>query len=630
MSGYRPDGLEDAFTTGIGDQAHEAAASVDPGAAPSSTAPGAGPDGGLEPTDAAGGGTVEPHVAARDTTDDLASPDPGMTQDVQVPRIGVVGWLRWIWRQLSSMRVALMLLMLLAVASVPGTIFPQHAQDPAKVATYLTDHPALGPWLERLQLFDVYSSVWFSAIYLLLFISLIACIVPRTRVHLTALRARPPRVPRRFDRFPAQGGLTTTATPQEVAEAAAAALRGPWRLLPRFRVDVAVDGDDATVSAERGYLRETGNLVFHLSLIGLLIAIAVGQMLHYRGQALVVQGHGFANAVVDYDTFERGTAFNPSSLVPFTLRLDSFSARFSPTSLQPRDFTADVTVTQPDGSASAQQIKVNHPLNVAGANIYLQGNGYAPDVVVRDAAGNVAFSGPVPFLPQNAVYTSLGVIKVPDVTSGDQIGFRAALLPTAQQDTDGVWQSVAPQPVNPLLVLTVWTGNLGLDTGVPQNVYKLDTSHLKQVMGADGQAVSLKVQPGETVDLPNGLGTLTFKALPRYVALDLRYDPALAEVLVFALLALAGLATSLFTPRRRIWLRASAAGEGRTVVTAAALARGDDIGLQPELDRVLTVVGKGLGIAEDDTTRDVAVGDDADAVRNARTAHENEHPEEDR
>ena len=593
MSGYRPDGLEDAFTS---DDPERAGA----------TARGAATD-------------VDAVPAGAETT-----------PDVQVPRIGVVGWLRWVWRQLSSMRVALMLLMLLAVAAVPGTIFPQNAQDPAKVAAYLADHQALGPWLQRLQLFDVYSSVWFSAIYLLLFVSLVACIVPRTRVHLTALRARPPRVPRRFDRFPAQGGLTTTATPQQVVDSAAAALRGPWRRLPRFRVDVSTEGGEATVAAERGYLRETGNLVFHLSLVGLLIAIATGQMLHYRGQALVVQGHGFANAVVDYDTFERGTAFNPSSLVPFSLRLDAFSARFSPVSLQPRDFTADVTVTQPDGSASAQQIKVNHPLDVGGANIYLQGNGYAPDVVVRDSAGNVAFSGPVPFLPQNSVYTSLGVIKVPDVTRGDQIGFRAALLPTAQQDTDGVWQSVAPQPANPLMVLTVWTGNLGLDTGVPQNVYKLDTSHLKQVMGPDGQAVSLKVQPGETVALPNGLGTLTFKALPRYVALDLRYDPALTEVLVFALLALAGLATSLFTPRRRIWLRVRIAADGRTVVTAAALARGDDIGLQPELDRVLAVVGRDLGIAEDEIARDAAVGDDASAVRDARAAQENEHPEEHR
>jgi cytochrome c biogenesis protein len=522
-----------------------------------------------------------------------------------VPRLGVVGWFRWVWRQLSSMRVALLLLMMLAVAAVPGSVFPQRAQDTAKVAAYIADHATLGPWMDRAQLFNVYSSVWFSAIYLLLFISLVGCILPRTRTHLTALRARPPRTPRRFDRFPAQGGLTTSGTPREVADVAAAALRGPWRRLPRFRVDVKGEGEGgATVSAERGYLRETGNLVFHLALVGLLISVATGQMLHYRGQAIVIQGRGFANSVVSYDTFESGAAFDPASLVPFTLTLDQFTARFAPDTLQPRDFLADVTVVRPDGTASADQIKVNHPLIVGGANVYLQGNGYAPRVVVHDAAGNVAFSGAVPFLPQNTVYTSLGVVKVPDVTSGPQIGIRAALLPTAQEVSPGVWQSIHPLPLSPLLVLTVFTGDLGLDRGVPQNVYKLDTTHMTQVKGADGNAVTLYVHPGETVTLPNGLGTFTFQDLPRYVALDLRHDPALAFVLTFALLALAGLGTSLFTPRRRIWIRALPGKGGLTVVTAAALARGDDVGLQAELDRVLAAVGEQLGSLADETAHD--------------------------
>ncbi len=100
--------------------------------------------------------------------------------------LGVVGWLRWTWRQLTSMRVALLLLMLLAVAAVPGSVLPQRPQDPARVAEYLADHPDLGPWLDRVGAFDVYASVWFSAIYLLLFVSLVGCIVPRT-----------PRAPRR-------------------------------------------------------------------------------------------------------------------------------------------------------------------------------------------------------------------------------------------------------------------------------------------------------------------------------------------------------------------------------------------------------------------------------------------------
>ncbi|MDM7832236.1 cytochrome c biogenesis protein ResB [Cellulomonas edaphi] len=518
-----------------------------------------------------------------------AEADAPAAAPVAVPAIGVVGWLRWTWRQLTSMRVALLLLMLLAVAAVPGTMFPQRAQDATKVTRYLADHTTSGPWLDRLGFFDVYASVWFSAIYILLFVSLVGCILPRTKVHLSALRGRPPRTPRRFARFPAQGEGSSEDDPEAVVRAAAAVLRRPWLpLWPRYRVDVRDEGAGAwSVSAERGYLRETGNLVFHLALVGLLISVATGQMLHYRGQAIVVQGNGFANSVVRYDSFEQGTAFDPASLEPFTMQLDEFESRFDPVTLNPRDFTAHVTLTEPGQDPEKRTIKVNHPLDVDGAKVYLQGNGYAPQIEVRDASGKIAGGGKVPFLPQNQQYTSRGVIKVPSVSGDqDQIGIVGYLLPTAKQVDATTWQSIYPQPGNPLLVLTVWHGNLGLDTGVPQNVYELDESRMTQSVDANGDPVTLYVKLGETVELPDGLGSLTFSALPRFVALDLRYDPTLTYVLVFAVLAFLGLATSLFAPRRRIWVRAAPEG-GRTVVTAAGLARGDDVGLQPELDRIL-------------------------------------------
>ena len=506
----------------------------------------------------------------------------------RLPEMGAVGALRWVWRQLTSMRVALMLLMLLAVVAVPGSVLPQRPQDPAKVATYLADNPGLGPWLDRLGLFDIYASVWFSAVYLLLFVSLIGCIVPRVAMHGRALRARPPRVPRRFDRFGVRDQAVVDVPAAEVLAVATRTLAGPLRALPRFRVDTGREDSGAlTVSAERGYLRESGNIVFHLALMGLLVAVATGQMLHYRGQAIVVEGRGFANAVTDYDTFVGGTAFDPGSLVPFTVGLDRFTAEFT-AEARPVDFAAEVTVREPGSPARAAVIRVNHPLSVGGAHVYLQGNGYAPDVVVRDAAGEVAFAGAVPFLPQDAVYTSRGVIKVPDVSTGDQIGIVGFLLPTAVVTPAGA-ASVYPQPDAPLLVLTVWHGDLGLDTGLPQNVYELDVTGMEQVVEADGTPTTIVVEPGRTVDLPGGLGTLTWQGTPRFVALDLRHDPALGAILGFALAALAGLTVSLFTPRRRIWLRVTD-HDGRTVVDSAALARGDDLGLAGELERVMDAI----------------------------------------
>src|SRR5690606_5714530 len=156
------------------------------------------------------------------------------------------------------------LLTLLAVAAVPGSVFPQRNQDRAAVARYLQDNPTLGEWLDRLGFFEVYASVWFSAIYILLFVSLVGCLLPRPRAHPPALPARPPRTPRRFARFPAPASYSvdaTVASPEQVRDAAARHLGRRVLGLRLFRVEPGADTDGAlTVSAERGYLRETGNL----------------------------------------------------------------------------------------------------------------------------------------------------------------------------------------------------------------------------------------------------------------------------------------------------------------------------------------------------------------------------------
>src|SRR5690606_26996101 len=119
------------------------------------------------------------------------------------PQLGLVGYARFFWRQLTSMRTALFLLLLLALAAIPGSLVPQRSSDPNGVVQYFEANPGLAPVLDAVQLFDVYGSVWFSAIYLLLFISLIGCVIPRTAHHLKALRSRPPRTPARLERLEA-------------------------------------------------------------------------------------------------------------------------------------------------------------------------------------------------------------------------------------------------------------------------------------------------------------------------------------------------------------------------------------------------------------------------------------------
>src|SRR5690606_7161132 len=128
---------------------------------------------------------------------------------------GLLGTLRWGWNQLTSMRTALVLLFLLALAAIPGSLVPQRGVSESQVAQYFTEHPDLAPVLDTLYAFDVFGSPWFAAIYLLLFISLLGCIVPRTKKHYQQMRATPPKAPRNLDRLPHSDSFEVRTTPEK-------------------------------------------------------------------------------------------------------------------------------------------------------------------------------------------------------------------------------------------------------------------------------------------------------------------------------------------------------------------------------------------------------------------------------
>lgn len=484
------------------------------------------------------------------------------------PSLSPVELARWAWRQLTTMRTALMLLFLLTLAALPGSLVPQRSVDPARVAQFKADHPTLSSVYEPLSLFDVYSAPWFAAVYLLLFVSLIGCVLPRSRAHWSAVRARPPAAPRNLDRLPVHESWTTAQSPHEVLEAARRELRRA-----RFRVDASADA----VAAERGHWRETGNLVFHLSMVLLLLGVALGNLLGFKANVLVVEGEGFSNTVTAYSSFSRGAAFDDASMTPFTVVLDDLSVRYQQGGQQsgaPRDFRAPVTyTTAPDAPTRRGVLRVNHPLVIDGTKVFLLGNGYAPVFTVRDGTGAEVFSGPVPFLPRDGSMASTGVVKVPSAQP-DQLGFEGVFLPTAVLDPKLGPVSVFPDLRRPRAVLTAWTGDLGLDDGAPESVYSLDKSGLTQVTGRGGQPLAQSLAPGATMTLPDG-ASITFDGVRRWAALQVARNPGTGPALWAAVLALAGLMLSLFVRRRRVWVRVAARADGRTLVEIAGLARSD-------------------------------------------------------
>ncbi|HUD40321.1 MAG TPA: cytochrome c biogenesis protein ResB, partial [Streptosporangiaceae bacterium] len=328
------------------------------------------------------------------------------------------------------------------------------------------------------------------------------------------------------------------------------------------------------MSAEKGYLREAGNLLFHLSLLGVLLSIAAGGLFGYKADKLLVEGGSFSDTVSALDEIHPGRLVSDSDFAPFSLTLNKFTANYieSGESIgQPSNFDASVTYTaSPGGQAKTYNIRINDPLSVDGAKVYLIGHGYAPEFKVTGANGQVTYSESTPFIPENtSTFESDGVVKAPD----SSLGFEGVFVPTAIT-VAGTLESIFPSADNPKVSLNGYYGNLGMNSGQPQSVYQLDTSDMTEISGSPHL-----LQPGQTWTLPNGKGSVTFVGVKQWASLAVTYDPGQVPALVCGMLALAGLLVSFFVRRRRVFVRAVPAASGTgSIVTVGGLTRSDASG----------------------------------------------------
>ena len=505
--------------------------------------------------------------------------------------------LRNTWRGLTSMRTALVLLFLLAVAALPGALLPQRSLNPRLVTEYFAAHPTLAPPLDRLGFFDVFAAPWFAAVYLLLMVSLVGCLLPRTAEQVRALRTPPVATPRHLARLPHHADATLPEPVDAVATRVREGLRG-------WRGEWRDEGASRTFSGERGRLREVGNLVFHLSLLGLLVAFAGGKLFGYEGQVVVLSGGGqFCNTgILGYDSFRPGLRVDGTALAPFCVRVDDFAATYERTG-QPASFTAAIGYQTGDDLASGAPgwrpatLAVNHPLRTDGSRLYLLGHGYAPRFTVTWPDGTQR-TGDVQWRPvDQATLLSEGATKFarPGVTDEQQrrttqLAVTGLLAPTSSGGT--VVTSVFPALLNPEVAVDVLRGDLGLDDGRGQSIYTVDRGGL-----ADGTLTRVarqNLRPGDEITLDDGT-RVRFDGVRDWVSLQVSHDPAQGFVLAFAVLVLLGLLLSLTIRRRRFWVRLTPDGPAATRVELGGLARTDRAGYGEEFDRLRAEIVDGDG-----------------------------------
>jgi cytochrome c biogenesis protein len=510
-----------------------------------------------------------------------------------------------VWRTLRSMRTAIILLLMLAAAAVVGSLIPQIPNSPQRVAAYQADHPFWAKVFQAAGFFDAFGAWWFALITALLFVSLVACLIPRSRAMIRTARAKPIHA-RELDAFPAFAERTVAFAPDAAASGAAAVLR-------RKHYRVELDAPGGSVAAEKGALREIGSLAFHWAFLVLLIAVIVGKGTGYVGHATIVEGDGWTDARFNYDGDLRTGRFFGGTFSGTQIQLQDFQDDFR-TSGIPMDFSSELTLSAPDGSSEQTDVRINHPAVFNGIRIYQFGFGWAPIVEVK-RGDRVLFDGPV-VLGQTTppggnplAQPWQGFVKL--ATLRPQVAIAVRLYP----DAGAYFRSLAtgvPQPMTqanaPFMEYEVWQGKL-----LDNSLASLDTRFMHETSrGLIGKGWTVDATRGCVVSgtsdaipaslagvtCPDGGGaaalTMAFPDLRQYTTLQISRDATVPWVLAAAILIVLGLLPALYVSRRKVWVRARPDGTGSILqVGGFALQRKDrfDEEFASLVDAVTTAAG---------------------------------------
>ncbi len=376
--------------------------------------------------------------------------------------------------------------------------------------------PALGKGvvdaLDRLQLFHVFSSTWFSVGLVVLIFSIVSCTIDRTPrlwragADIRVVQPEPFYDPRLPDRAALAGVEAATV---------AATLRHH-----HFKVRQEAAADGATyLYGDRNRWTKMATLLTHTGLVLFLVAAAVTSRLGDEQGLVVANGDSLTVQPI-------GT---PGLLLVKNL---GFSAPGLDTGM-PSDFTTHLAVYQGGQQIADKVIRVNDPLEVNGYVFHQNGYGPAPDIVIRDAAGKPLWTGPVP-MTDSAAGFPLAELAVP--------GRDVALQLLLQKASDGA---------GVLLVLPFQAQGANPD-GTP-NVVGLGPVALER---------------GETA-VPGGTDfSVELRDFSQYTLLIAKKDPGAPVAWAAFGFLIVGLLITFWMPRRRVWGRLDVDGRLAMVVRA--------------------------------------------------------------
>lgn len=274
-----------------------------------------------------------------------------------------------VWRFFSSIKLALILILVIGAFSLVGAFLPD---------------------------IDMFHSWWFLGAGALLTLNIFVCSVNRWSNIRNSLNGG---AIKQKDTFYTTGNSRAeiSAVPQGHAEAA----KIPGKVLRQhgYRVRVENDKDHTYIAADKNRYFRLGTYVSHLSLILLVLAYILGSYLGFRNLDFTI---------AEGETREIG--YNTGLAV----KLISFVDEYYPDNT-PKDYRSEVILYENGQEVRQAQVRVNYPLSYKGVRIYQSFFGSAVRMQIRQG-DIILFQGNVPLdnvIESQGIQRYVGFIEMP-------------------------------------------------------------------------------------------------------------------------------------------------------------------------------------------------------------------------
>ena len=440
---------------------------------------------------------------------------------------------------LSSIKLTIILLIIIAVASIVGTIIPQQYGG-GEAFQHLS--PGLVKIFNSLQLFDMYHSIWFIILMVLLSLNLIVCSLNRWKASWKLFSKVPaPNRKKPFENLPRESVILIEKHRNEIISGVENLLRRKYRKLRRK------DADRITFFyGEKGAYSNFGVYIIHLSILIIITGAIIGSLLGFEAFVNIPEGES-TNTV--HLARQKGI-----KKLDFTVRCDTFTISFYDNGM-PKEYRSNLSFLKDNNVILQGPLLVNHPITFDGIRVYQASYGATP--------GGRAH---ITIRRENKQETTI-TVKQNDSFFLNEKNTKVNIV-KIENNFMSMGPAVLMHIQNPKGMMRVWVFKRieQMKDRIPDLIKKVPTFN-----------------PGRYTPYYFELN----KIEPTYyTGLQLSHDPGVTIVAIGSLFVICGLFVTFFSSHKRLWVRLDEQ-DGKTRISVGARSNKDPVGLKREVESLL-------------------------------------------